>query len=131
MVNINGLERDGLRQAELCPRHTMVMSLYKTRILERGYSWYWGYNSNKFGRRLLDNATCQIPKTWAFWLLTRSVFKVFPIWDYVKHVTPWAAPFKPKSYNLNSFGRSLLDKSTCQKLKIFPFLKSSSWNQIL
>ena len=23
MVNINSLERDGLRQAELCPRHTM------------------------------------------------------------------------------------------------------------
>ena len=26
MVNINSLERDGLRQAELCPRHTMVMN---------------------------------------------------------------------------------------------------------
>ena len=25
MVNINSLERDGLRQAELCPRHTMKM----------------------------------------------------------------------------------------------------------
>ena len=24
MVNINSLERDGLRQAELCPRHTMM-----------------------------------------------------------------------------------------------------------
>ena len=24
MVNINSLERDGLRQAELCPRHTMT-----------------------------------------------------------------------------------------------------------
>ena len=23
VVNINSLERDGLRQAELCPRHTM------------------------------------------------------------------------------------------------------------
>ena len=27
MVNINSLERDGLRQAELCPRHTMVMDV--------------------------------------------------------------------------------------------------------
>ena len=26
MVNINSLERDGLRQAELCPRHTMMMN---------------------------------------------------------------------------------------------------------
>ena len=26
MVNINSLERDGLRQAELCPRHTMKMN---------------------------------------------------------------------------------------------------------
>ena len=24
MVNINSLERDGLRQTELCPRHTMM-----------------------------------------------------------------------------------------------------------
>ena len=27
MVNINSLERDGLRQAELCPRHTMKILL--------------------------------------------------------------------------------------------------------
>ena len=26
MVNINSLERDGLRQAELCPRNTMMKS---------------------------------------------------------------------------------------------------------
>ena len=26
MVNINSLERDGLRQAELCPRNTMMMN---------------------------------------------------------------------------------------------------------
>ena len=26
MVNINSLERDGLRQAELCPRNTMKMN---------------------------------------------------------------------------------------------------------
>ena len=29
MVNINSLERDGLRQAELCPRHTMMMNSKK------------------------------------------------------------------------------------------------------
>ena len=29
MVNINSLERDGLRQAELCPRHTMNMKTKK------------------------------------------------------------------------------------------------------
>ena len=26
MVNINSLERDGLRQAEICPRNTMMMN---------------------------------------------------------------------------------------------------------
>ena len=30
MVNINSLERDGLRQAELCPRHTMKMNTKNT-----------------------------------------------------------------------------------------------------
>ena len=34
MVNINSLERDGLRQAELCPRHTMkILTLVKKRKL--------------------------------------------------------------------------------------------------
>ena len=32
MVNINSLERDGLRQAELCPRNTMMMNTNKTLI---------------------------------------------------------------------------------------------------
>ena len=32
MVNINSLERDGLRQAELCPRHTMKMNTKNTLI---------------------------------------------------------------------------------------------------
>ena len=30
MVNINSLERDGLRQAELCPRHTMKMKISRS-----------------------------------------------------------------------------------------------------
>ena len=34
MVNINSLERDGLRQAELCPRHTMKMKKQKYPPLE-------------------------------------------------------------------------------------------------
>ena len=32
MVNINSLERDGLREAELCPRHTMKMKTKNTLI---------------------------------------------------------------------------------------------------
>ena len=32
MVNINSLERDGLRQAELCPRDTMKMNTKNTLI---------------------------------------------------------------------------------------------------
>ena len=33
MVNINSLERDGLRQAELCPRHTMKMKTKKQLVV--------------------------------------------------------------------------------------------------
>ena len=29
MININSLERDGLRQAELCPRNTMMKNNYR------------------------------------------------------------------------------------------------------
>ena len=35
MVNINSLERDGLRQAELCPKHNMMMNTENTLILDR------------------------------------------------------------------------------------------------
>ena len=35
VVNINSLERDGLRQAELCPRHTMKMKTKNTLIPDR------------------------------------------------------------------------------------------------
>ena len=35
MGNINSLERDGLLQGELCPRHTMMMNTRKTLILDR------------------------------------------------------------------------------------------------
>ena len=35
MVNINSLERDGLHQAELCPRHTMKMKTKNILIPDR------------------------------------------------------------------------------------------------
>ena len=35
VVNINSLERDGFRQAELCPRHTMKMNTKNTLIPDR------------------------------------------------------------------------------------------------
>ena len=35
MVNINSLERYGLRQAELCPRNTMMMNTNNTFIPDR------------------------------------------------------------------------------------------------
>ena len=35
MVNINSQERDGLRQAEPCPRNTMTMNTNNTLILDR------------------------------------------------------------------------------------------------
>ena len=36
MVNVNSLERDGLRQAELCPRNTMMMNTNNTLIADIG-----------------------------------------------------------------------------------------------
>ena len=36
MININSLERDGLRQAELCPRNTMMMNTNNTLIPQPG-----------------------------------------------------------------------------------------------
>ena len=35
MVNLNSLERDGFRQAELCPRNTMMMNTNNTLIPDR------------------------------------------------------------------------------------------------
>ena len=35
MVNINSLERDGLRQAELCPRNTMSNHLTVSQMLKQ------------------------------------------------------------------------------------------------
>ena len=35
MVNIDSLERDGLRQAEFCPRNTMMMNTNNTLIQDR------------------------------------------------------------------------------------------------
>ena len=35
MVNINSLERDGLRQAELCPRQTMMMNTKNNLLTNR------------------------------------------------------------------------------------------------
>ena len=35
MVNINSLEREGLRQAELCPRYIMIKNINNTLIPDR------------------------------------------------------------------------------------------------
>ena len=37
-VNIHSLEKDGLRQAELCPRHTMLKNTNNTFIPDRSQS---------------------------------------------------------------------------------------------
>ena len=39
MVNINSLERDGLHQAELCPRNTIRMNTNHTLITDRSQPW--------------------------------------------------------------------------------------------
>ena len=38
MVNINSLERDGIRQVELCPRNTIMMNTNNTLIPDRSQS---------------------------------------------------------------------------------------------
>ena len=47
VVNINSLKRDGLRQAELCPRHTMKMKVCGP---------YCNVETNERGLRLLEFA---------------------------------------------------------------------------
>ena len=59
----------------------------------RGHFWPKGYNLNNLGRGLLDEATYQISKTWAFWFQSRRFLNVFPMLVYVKHAGPWARPF--------------------------------------
>ena len=41
MVNINSLERDGLRQAELCPRHTMMMNTKHNLVPDRFFFFFF------------------------------------------------------------------------------------------
>ena len=45
----------------------------------------------------------------------------FPIWVYVKKVTPSAGPFLTKGYNLNNFSRGPLDEATYQISKTCAF----------
>ena len=40
--------------------------------------------------------------------MLRTFLYVFPIYAFVKHVTPWRAHFWPQGYNLNQRGRGLL-----------------------
>ena len=65
---------------------------YKHVVPGRGHFWPKGYNLNNLGRGLLDEATYQISKTWAFWFQSRRFLKVFLMLVYLKHVCPWAGP---------------------------------------
>ena len=49
----------------------------------------------------------------------RRIFHVFPIYAYVKHVTPRAGPFWPQGHNLNKLSIGLLDEATYQNIKAF------------
>ena len=70
--------------------------------------WLKGYNLNNLGRGPLDEATDQIPKTWAFWFQSRRLFKGFP-YVYVKHVGPWAGPFLAPGLYFNKLAKHHLD----------------------
>ena len=59
----------------------------------RDHFWPKSYNLNNLGKGLLDEATYQISKTWAFWFQSRRFLKVFPMLVYVKYVDPWAGIF--------------------------------------
>ena len=54
-----------------------------------------------------------------FW--REDIWRIFPIWAYVKQVTPGARPFLSQDYNLKSLGRSLQDKATYQRSKASAF----------
>ena len=75
----------------------------------RGYFWPLGNNLNNLGRGPLGEVMYPISKAWAFCFQTRRFLKFFPIWVYVKQVTPGAGPFLTPGYNLNNFGRGPLE----------------------
>ena len=61
----------------------------------RGGAFLWpqGYNLNNLGRGPLGEAMYQISNPRAFWFQIRRFLKFFPIWVFVKQVTPDAGPF--------------------------------------
>ena len=59
----------------------------------QGHFWPKGKNLNNLGRGLLGEAMYQTSKAWAFCFQTRKFLKFFPVWVYVKQVTPGAGPF--------------------------------------
>ena len=79
--NLNNLGRGLLGEAEYQISKTLAFWLQSRRFLKvfpmlvyvkhvgsgRGQLWPQGYNLNKLARGLLDEATYQISKTWAFW----------------------------------------------------------------
>ena len=58
----------------------------------------------------------------------KNIFSCFPIYTYVKHVTPRVGPFWPQGHNLNKLSIGLLDDATDQipriliGLVVFKFL---------
>ena len=86
-----------------------------------GHFWPQGNNLNNLGRGPPGEAMHQISKAWAFCFQTKRFLKFFPVWLYVKEVTPGAGPFLPQGYNLNNFGRGPLDEATYQISKTWAF----------
>ena len=63
MVNINSLARDGLRQAELCPRHTMVMNTKNNLIPDRSQPGITMIAPTVRHRDVGDKYATGVPKT--------------------------------------------------------------------
>ena len=76
--------------------------------------WPLGSNLNNLDKDLLDEATYQISKVWAFKFTHKKNFKVFLYMRLCKTSDPGWGYFRPQGYNLNSHGRSLTDDTTCQ-----------------
>ena len=62
MVNINSLEKDGLRQAELCPRHTTMMNTKTNLIADRSKPGITMTAPTVIHRDVGDNCATGVPK---------------------------------------------------------------------
>ena len=90
---------NGFRQEDFSTCFSLFNPYVKHVTSGVGQFWPQGYNLNRLGRRLLDNASYQISRLYALWFQTRRFFMFFPIKANVKYVTPGWGHFWPQGHN--------------------------------